>query len=218
MSFSGRALSVPAGARFPRPRLVISRCLELDACRYNAVVIRAPLVRRLESAVDLVPVCPELEVGLGVPRAPIRLVERAGEVRLVQPSTSRDVTAAMERFATRFLEGVGEVDGFLLKARSPSCGPQDVGIYAGAHAEEPVRHESGMFSAAVRARFPDVLIEDEARLADPSVLHLFLVRLFEAARRREGTREEGASWPGGPPAEPYPRELIQPEHTHKRAT
>jgi uncharacterized protein YbbK (DUF523 family) len=52
---------------YPRPRLVVSRCLELAACRYNGATIRAPLVRRLEPYVELVPICPEVEVGLGVP-------------------------------------------------------------------------------------------------------------------------------------------------------
>lgn len=197
--------------RFPRPRLVISRCLELDACRYNAVVIRTPLVRRLEAAVDLVPVCPEVEVGLGVPRDPIRLVSHGGDVRLVQPSTARDLTAEMEEFAVCFLAVVGDVDGFLLKARSPSCGPEDVSLYRGPYAEETVGRRAGVFAAAVRARFPDAVIEHEASLSDPRVLHRFLAGLFAAAGRREA-RVGGpgvAARLGAPEAHPpYPPELL----------
>src|SRR6478609_4821593 len=69
-----RAMDTPAprSAGPARPRIVLSRCLELDACRYNGAAIRAPLVRRLEDHVELIPICPEVEVGLGVPRDPIR--------------------------------------------------------------------------------------------------------------------------------------------------
>lgn len=112
-----------AGQAPPRPRLVLSRCLELDACRYNAVSIRAPLVPALDPWLELVPVCPEVEVGLGVPRDPIRLVREGSGTRLLQPSTGRDLTQEMAAFSDRFLGGLDYVDGFLLKARSPSCGP-----------------------------------------------------------------------------------------------
>lgn len=90
----------------PRPRLVVSRCLELAACRYDGATIRAPLVRRLAPFVELVPVCPEVEIGLGVPRDPVRLVTLPGGPdcpRMVQPSTGRDLTDAMTGFSRAFL-------------------------------------------------------------------------------------------------------------------
>ncbi|MEJ2504398.1 MAG: DUF523 domain-containing protein, partial [Gemmatimonadota bacterium] len=107
-----------------RPRLVLSRCLELEACRYNAQLIRSSVVRLLEPFVEFVPVCPEVEVGLGVPRDPIRLVEGGGGggLRLVQPSTGRDLTQAMHSFAHAYADATNGVDGLLLKSRSPSCG------------------------------------------------------------------------------------------------
>jgi uncharacterized protein YbbK (DUF523 family) len=92
------------------PRLVLSRCLELEACRYNAQTIRSGIVRMIEPFVEFVPVCPEVEIGLGVPRDPIRLVtgesgdpDRGG-LRLVQPSTGRDLTARMTGFGHGFAD------------------------------------------------------------------------------------------------------------------
>jgi len=183
---------------YPRPRLVLSKCLELAACRYNGVSIRAPLVRRMEEFVELVPVCPEVEVGLGTPRDPVRLVrnerERGGAggeektpYLMVQPSTGRDLTGAMTSFTATFLDGVEPVDGFLLKSRSPSCGIKDTKIYTNPEEGQamPVEKGSGLFAAAVLERFGDRAIEDEGRLTNFRIRHHFLTKLFTLARLRE---------------------------------
>jgi uncharacterized protein YbbK (DUF523 family) len=119
-----------SGTEWTRPRLVMSACLEMEACRYNGQSIRARFVPRLAEHVELIPVCPEVEIGLGVPRPPVRLVSDGDEVRMVQPATGRDLTGAMAGFSRTFLDGLQEVDGFLLKSRSPSCGPKDVALFA----------------------------------------------------------------------------------------
>jgi uncharacterized protein YbgA (DUF1722 family)/uncharacterized protein YbbK (DUF523 family) len=177
-----------AGAASPaweRPRLVLSACLELEACRYNGQSIRARYVPRLAEQVELLPVCPEVEIGLGVPRAALRLVAlgEGEQTRLLQPATGRDLTGAMRGFSDRFLDGVGEVDGFLLKSRSPSCGPKDVKVYTG---EGNPRNErdTGHFAAAVAERHPLAAIEDEGRLTNYGLRHHFLTRLFQGARLR----------------------------------
>ena len=180
---------------FPRPRLVLSKCLELEACRYNGVSIRAPLVRRMEPFVELLAVCPEVEVGLGVPRDPVRLVRNdrgkapeAAPYLMVQPSTGRNLTAAMTSFSTTFLDAVEPVDGFLLKSRSPSCGIKDTKIYTDPATEKgqamPVEKGSGLFAAAVLERFGDRAIEDEGRLTNFRIRHHFLTKLFTLARLR----------------------------------
>jgi uncharacterized protein YbbK (DUF523 family) len=109
-------------AEFPRPRVVVSSCLGLDACRFDGSSASSRFVELLQPHVDLVPVCPELSLGLGAPRPPVRLVQLDGQTRLVQPTTGRDLTDTMQDFARSFLESLPPVDGFLLKSRSPSCG------------------------------------------------------------------------------------------------
>ncbi len=168
----------------PRPKLVLSKCLELEACRYNAQIIRAPFVLQLEPYVEIQPVCPEVEVGLGTPRDPIRLVSIEGRTRLVQPTTERDLTEEMEGFSQTFLERLTGVDGFILKSRSPSCGIKDTKVYAGEGGRQPSGKGPGMFGGAVLARFPYAAIEDEGRLTNFRLRHHFLVKLFMRAAFR----------------------------------
>jgi uncharacterized protein YbgA (DUF1722 family)/uncharacterized protein YbbK (DUF523 family) len=165
--------------------LVLSKCLEIDACRYNGQLIRAPFVLSLMPFVDLKPVCPEVEIGLGIPRDPIRLVRLGSSVSLVQPTTGRDVTADMQAFNDSYLSGLGEVDGFILKSRSPSCGIKDTKIYAGEDGKQPSDKGPGMFGGAVLERFPLAAVEDEGRLTNFRLRHHFLTKLFTRAAFRE---------------------------------
>jgi uncharacterized protein YbbK (DUF523 family) len=135
-------------------------------------VIRASLREKLEPLVDLRPICPELEIGLGVPRDPVVLEQRDDGVHMVQPSTGRDLTHAMSGFSERFLDSLDEVDGFILKSRSPSCAVR-----------EPV---PGLFAAHVLARFPGIAIEDEVALQDAELREQFLAKVFAGAAARRG--------------------------------
>jgi uncharacterized protein YbbK (DUF523 family) len=167
-----------------RPVVVISRCIDFDSCRYNGQVIRASLREQLEPFVELRPICPELEIGLGVPRDPVRLIRGSGGHRMVQPSTGRDLTKAMESFSARFLDSLTEVDGFILKSRSPSCAVSNGKVF---HSEaEHSGHDQapGMFAARVLERFPEAAVEDEERLRDARVRELFLAKVLRAANLR----------------------------------
>jgi uncharacterized protein YbgA (DUF1722 family)/uncharacterized protein YbbK (DUF523 family) len=136
-------------------------------------------VESLKPYVDFISVCPEIEVGLGVPRDPIRIVKQTGDLKLIQPSTGRDVTREMETFAEDFLESAGEVDGFILKSRSPSCGFRDVKIYPQAGKCAPLSSKGrGVFGGAVGLIFEYKAIEDEARLSDFRIRENFLTKLF----------------------------------------
>jgi uncharacterized protein YbgA (DUF1722 family)/uncharacterized protein YbbK (DUF523 family) len=168
----------------PRPTLVLSKCLALDACRYNGQLIRAPFVLQLMPFVELSPVCPEVELGLGVPRPPIRLVRRGESLQLYQPDTRRDVTHDMEDFTERFIGGLGDVDGFILKSRSPSCGIKDTKVYGGADDTQPLGRGAGLFGGAVLERFPRAAVEDEGRLTSYRLRHHFLTKLFARASFR----------------------------------
>jgi uncharacterized protein YbbK (DUF523 family) len=166
-----------------RPIVVISRCIDFDSCRYDGQVIRASLREQLEPYVELRPICPELEIGLGVPRDPVRLIRHPDGPRMVQPSTGRDLTDAMSSFSARFLDSLAEVDGFILKSRSPSCAIRDSKLF---HSEaERAGHDlgPGLFAAQVLERFPDIAVEDETRLQDERVRRRFLTKVFALAAR-----------------------------------
>uniref|UniRef100_A0A7C4GDK0 DUF523 and DUF1722 domain-containing protein n=1 Tax=candidate division WOR-3 bacterium TaxID=2052148 RepID=A0A7C4GDK0_UNCW3 len=167
-----------------KPRVVFSRCLGFDHCRYNGDIISDEFCRRLAACVEPVPVCPEMEIGLGVPRDPIRIVYQGEERRLLQPATGRDVSAPMRGFADRFLTAVGPVDGFVLKSRSPSCGTRDVKSYNEEGNIRPAASRQGFFAAAVMERFAERPVEDEGRLKSFLIRESFLSRLFSLARFR----------------------------------
>lgn len=171
-------------APHPRPILVMSKCLELEACRYNGQLIRTPFVLTLMPFVELKAVCPEVEIGLGIPRDPIRLISLRGALQLVQPTTGRDVTGEMHEFSDGYLGSLGAVDGFILKSRSPSCGIKDTKIYSGEGGTQPSNRGPGLFGGAVLKRFPYAAIEDEGRLTNFRLRHHFLTKLFALAALR----------------------------------
>jgi len=179
---------------FAKPRVVVSKCLEFAPCRYNGVMISDELVRRLKDHVDFLPVCPEMEIGLGCPREVIRVVSVEKQLHLVQPATGKDVTQPMRQFAESFLAGAGEVDGFILKSRSPSCGIKDVKVFPSAEHKTPQELGRGFFGGAVLERFPDLPVEDEGRLSNFVLREHFLTRLFTLAefrRVRQGGEMSG---------------------------
>jgi len=164
-----------------QPRLGISRCLLGDLVRYDGGHKRNTRVLELfEPYVEWVPVCPEVEVGMGTPREPIQLVadpSSAGRTRLVAAQSGRDWTTAMHDWAHgRVAELAGlELSGFILKADSPSCGPTGVRVVA----ETSVSFNGrGVFADVLSETFPDLPVEDEQRLADPARAQEFLKRVL----------------------------------------
>ncbi|MDH7488452.1 MAG: DUF523 and DUF1722 domain-containing protein [Anaerolineae bacterium] len=172
-------------SQFPRPRIVVSKCLGFAPCRWNGVTIPDEFVSRLEPHVEFVPVCAEVEIGLGAPRDPVRVVSVEGDLRLVQPATGKDFTDIMRRFARDYVAAVGVTDGFILKSRSPSCGIKDVKVYPGAGKMAASGKGTGFFAAAVLERFGDLPVEDEGRLTNFAIREHFLTRIFALARLRE---------------------------------
>jgi len=169
---------------FARPVVIFSRCLGFAACRYDGEIVIEPVVEALKPYVEARSVCPEVAIGLGLPRDPIRLVARERGVRLIQPSTGRDLTGPMRRFAESFLETLDEVDGFILKAGSPSCGLRDAKVHPGARAAKPVSRASGLFAEKALERFPDLPILSEKGFTRSAARRHALTRLFAAASFR----------------------------------
>jgi uncharacterized protein YbbK (DUF523 family)/uncharacterized protein YbgA (DUF1722 family) len=167
--------------------VVLSRCLGVEACRYNGKMIREDFIHHLSSYVKIRPVCPELEIGLGVPREPIRILAGDGGRTLVQPATGHDLTQRMTTFSQSFLGTLREVDGFILKSRSPSCGIRDTKIHD-ADQETVLERGAGIFAAAVLEHFPDAAVEDEKRLRNRVRREQFLTRLYALAGLRRIAR------------------------------
>ncbi|MBN2014148.1 MAG: DUF1722 domain-containing protein [Candidatus Altiarchaeota archaeon] len=169
----------------PEPNVVVSKCLGFEACRYNGQIIEDRFVKKLEEYVNYIPVCAEVEIGLGVPRDPIRVIQSGGERKLMQPNTGRDVSKEMDDFSERFLSSLKNVDGFILKNRSPSCGIKDVRIYSGMGRGENIGKGAGFFGGRVLERFLGLAVEDEGRLKDYRIREHFLTKLYTLARFRQ---------------------------------
>ena len=163
---------------FVTPTVVVSRCIEFDHCRWNGDMITSHIVDQLKECVNFIPVCAEMEMGLGVPRDPIRIVGGKGGEHLVQPATGRDVTDDMTRFAESFLDTLPHVDGFILKNKSPSCGMKEVKVYAGPEKGGSIGKTDGFFARSVLNRYPDMPVEDEGRLRNMRIRDHFLARLY----------------------------------------
>jgi len=168
------------------PRVGVSACLLGREVRHDGGHKRADsLVEALGPRVEWVPVCPEVELGMGVPRPPIRLERRAGELRLVEPGSGADHTRAMSRFAARRVRELAALglSGYVLKSGSPSCGMERVRVRRANGSS--LRNGRGMFAAALLARLPGLPVEEEGRLADAALRESFAVRVFAYRRLRE---------------------------------
>ena len=173
---------------FPKPRVFASRCLGFEACRWNGDVIHEPNVEKLHPFVDWVTACPECEIGLGVPRRPIRLVvneSNPDEDALVQPATGIDLTEKMNRFCRERVAELPELDGCLMKFRSPSCGISSVLVHHAADQPSVARRGAGLFGRALLEAFPHLPIEDEGRLHNFTIREHWLTRIFAGARLRQ---------------------------------
>ncbi len=160
------------------PRIGISQCLLGDNVRYDGGHKRdSVLIESLGRYVEWVPVCPEVEVGLGTPREPMHLVGNPHAPRLVTINTGVDHTDAMTRFArqrVRELEALN-LSGFVFKSASPSCGIRQVPLFNADGIEMP--GGVGLFARAFMTHFPEMPVEEEDRLHDPQTLKNFLERV-----------------------------------------
>ena len=176
----------------PRIRIGVSACLLGAKVRFDGQHKRDGfLVDELGPLVEWVPVCPEVEVGMGVPREAVRLVAagaRAGQPRMLGLATGADWTARMNRLAATRARALArqELSGFVLKSKSPSCGMERVKIFADVEARAPLHARgTGLFAAALARALPNLPIEEEGRLQDPRLRENFVERVFAYARLRE---------------------------------
>lgn len=185
-----------------RLRLGVSSCLLGRNVRYDGGHKRdAFLMDTLNPYVEWIQVCPEIDIGLGTPRPPIRL-ERAsrraangsegnggagrsatsGGVRLVMPATGEDLTERMTEYAERKVDTLREkrLAGYILKSNSPSCGMERVRLYD--ENGVPSRDGTGIYAAVLARRMPTLPTEEEGRLNDPRLRENFITRIFARGR------------------------------------
>jgi len=176
---------------FPRVRLGISSCLLGQEVRFNGGHKRDGFVADVLSRfVDYYPVCPEVAIGLGIPRAPIRLVgDPACPHTVGTDDPSLDVTERLDAFSRKQVASLPGISGYILKKDSPSCGMERVKVY-GLQGGMGQRKGVGIYARALMDGMPELPVEEEGRLNDPVLRENFLTRVYVHDRwRRTCTAE-----------------------------
>jgi uncharacterized protein YbbK (DUF523 family) len=176
-----------------RPRVGVSRCLLGDEVRYDGGHKRdTTLVSTIGSLIEWVPVCPEVEAGMGTPREAIDLVASddgvaagGARVRVLGVKSRTDWTETIATFSTARVSELRRenLDGYVLKADSPSCGLERVRVH---RRDRVSRDGRGLFAQVLVEAFPDLPVEEEGRLRDAEVRARFIDRVFERWRLRTG--------------------------------
>ena len=167
-------------------RIGVSSCLLGNQVRFDGGHKRNEFVTDVFGQfVEFVPVCPEVEIGMGTPRESIALRRQDGELRLLGNRSGADFTAKMKSYADKRTRALGAEDlsGYILKKDSPSCGMERVRVYAGNGM--PSRDGVGMFAAALMRRSPNLPVEEEGRLTDPKLRENFVERVFAYQRLQD---------------------------------
>lgn len=166
---------------FKKPIVVVSKCLEFEAVRYDGALIKSKAVEKLKEFVEFIPVCPEVEIGLGTPRKPVRIIKDPvlKTKKLLQISTGKEYSKEMSSFVKNFLDSLKDVDGFILKEESPTSGLYNVKQYLGEDKKASVVTGSGFFGEEILKRFSKTTaIESEKRLNNENLRELFYIKIF----------------------------------------
>lgn len=138
-----------------------------------------------------VPVCPETECGLGIPREPMRLEGNPDACRLISIETQQDLTNQMVQWTEKKLSDLffENLDGFIFKSKSPSCGKERIPVYINTGGPA-IKQGVGIFAKAFMTRFPQIPVEDDGRLHDPKLRENFVETIFTLKRWRQPRAEK----------------------------
>ena len=169
-------------------RLGISACLLGQPVRFDGGhKLDRFITDTLGQYVEFVPVCPEVECGLGVPREAMRLVGAVDSPRLLTVRTKLDHTARLTAWARKRVQELEQENlcGFIFKSKSPSSGMERVKVYPEHAQGSPVNRGVGLFARLFMEHFPLLPVEDDGRLHDPVLRENFIARIFVFQRWRE---------------------------------
>lgn len=167
-----------------RPRIGVSACLVGERVRYDGDHRRVALIADLLPGVaTLVPLCPEVAIGLGVPRPTIQRVRLADGREIVRGIDDRtlDVTQQLDDYAAQVAREQAPFNGYIFKARSPSCAPANAPLFD--ENDVPVGTAWGRYAEGVRRSFPRIPVCHEEQLATVGVLAGFVVACYRTLSR-----------------------------------
>ena len=161
-----------------RPLIYMSRCFGFEKCRYDGEEVYCEFAEKLKNFVDVIHWCPETAIGLGIPREKIRVVKISGSNRLFQPATGKFFTHKMTKTCSYYLKKLNGIDGFFLKAKSPSCGFGNTKLFRGKTEDIISFDADGFFATEVRKLFPNTPVFCEKNLENIDETKQFLSLIF----------------------------------------
>jgi uncharacterized protein YbbK (DUF523 family) len=157
-----------------KPLIGVSRCLLGDRVRYDGdSKPHHVVIEQLAAIFELVPVCPEVEAGLGVPRPPVQLTANIAQPRVSgRDDASIDVTEALQLYCERRIPELDKLAGFIVKSRSPSCGLNSTPVFIDGHCA--TQASRGVFVRELCKRYPGMPVIEETQLENPITLEHFI--------------------------------------------
>lgn len=167
--------------KFPGLRIGVSSCLLGEKVRYNSTHVRDVfLLETLGHHVEWVPVCPEVEIGMGTPREAVRLVGIDQKISMVAPKSGIDYTEEMQNWTGSKIKDLLDIHGYVLMKNSPSCGLFRVKVYD--KNSIPTRSGRGVFAKGLTDALPLLPVEENGRLHDHRLRENFIERIFAFKR------------------------------------
>lgn len=158
------------------PVVAVSACLLGQAVRYDGRNKYTSLIaEELKQRCKLIAVCPEIEIGLGVPRAKIQLTQIGTRIQVLKTDgTNSDVSAALQNFAMQFIKQ-NSLSGLVLQDKSPSCGVANTKLFSASG--EQIGLSSGIFAKTIMDLMPDLVVVQASQLLSKHDIEQFVRRL-----------------------------------------
>ena len=156
-----------------KPKVGVSRCLLGDAVRYDGQSKPCTVIKKLTEQFELIPICPEVEAGLPIPRPPVQLTGSIEHPRLIgRDNSSIDVTELMLDYCHNKIPNINELNGFIFKSRSPSCGLHSTPVFI--DGDCITETSSGVFARAVQTAYPNLPMIEETQLESQDLIDKFI--------------------------------------------
>lgn len=168
-----------------KPVVGVSRCLLGDAVRYDGASRPCDIIiEQLSELFELIPVCPEVEAGLSIPRPPVQLTGDPTHPRMTgRDNPELDATDAMLAYCEKRIPQLGALSGFIFKSRSPSCGLGSTPLFLDGECVSETM--DGLFAAALLRRYPQLPVIDELELNGANLRKQFISQVKQLHNIRE---------------------------------
>ena len=173
------------------PLIVVSACLSGAKKRYDGKIVFNPLINELKSFCKILTICPETEIGLPVPRDRTILYKSSEGIRAIYLGTREDITERVLNYYEKKKKEFSDVDGFILKAKSPSCSVSSTTkTYKDPEGKILSWYSQGLVGKKIKEDFTQVPVVDEILLREKDILEEFLIKIFTIRRFKEFKKEK----------------------------